>query len=450
MKYSVLNAYEAQVNTIENPYGFEQKQLFDMALRINKKRRFLFVSHVLGKHLAVDPAIPLLMSHLLAYQFTKQRFGQSDGLVDRVSEAIKKRENLRQVLAESQASQLVQSKPMTIIGFAETATALGHGFFEKLTGDVQYVHTTRENLVEVEPVICFEEEHSHATSHRVYADESIFSRDTEIILVDDEMTTGNTNSNIIRQLKNKYPHLTTFTLVSILDFRTEASRKKMTAMAEELAITIHSVSLFTGEFEIQESAESFSENNLVELEVAEDLSVTNFEELVKPSLKAQPSYNAEQQKQLANYYEYSGRFTLTSQNQRKVAADIQKMANELKAKRSEGECLVLGTGEFMYIPMLIANQMGENIRFHASTRSPIFADEQSLVYNKLTFESAELPGVTNYLYNIPSKKYVDIFVVYERIMDFAAAEKLYAQLKPYAENLHFVTLGGVENELSTR
>lgn len=449
MKYNVLNAYEAQVNTLENPYNFEQKQLFEMALRINKKRRFLFVSHVLGKHLAVDPAIPLLMSHLLAYQFAKQRFDQTDALVEQVTEAIKTRENLRQVLAESQASQLVQPKAMTIIGFAETATALGHGFFEKLTGDVQYVHTTREDLVEVEPVISFEEEHSHATSHRVYADESIFLRDTEIILVDDEMTTGKTNSNIIRQLKAKYPHLKTFTLVSILDFRTEQSRKIMEDMADELAITVHSVSLFTGEFEIKETDEEFSESHPIEGAVNEELVVTNFEEVLKPSLKAQPSYNAKQQIQYANYYEYSGRFTLTSQNQQKITADIEKVAHKLKEKRSEGDCLVLGTGEFMYIPMRLANQMGEDIRFHASTRSPIFAHEQSLVYNKLTFESAELPGVTNYLYNIPSKKYVDIFVVYERIMDFAAAEKLYAQLKPYAENLHFVTLGGIESELST-
>ena len=74
MRYNVLEQYEATVTSIDNPYDFEQHQLFDMALRINKKRRFLFVSQVLGKHLAIDPHIPLLTSHLLAYRFMEQRY----------------------------------------------------------------------------------------------------------------------------------------------------------------------------------------------------------------------------------------------------------------------------------------------------------------------------------------------------------------------------------------
>lgn len=450
MKYSVLNAYEARVNTLENPYDFEQKQLFDMALRINKKRRFLFVSHVLGKHLAVDPAIPLLMSHLLAYQFSEQRFSIVDSFANEVSEAIKNKKDLRAVLAKSQANTIEQPTTMTIIGFAETATALGHGFFEKLSGDIRYVHTTREHLVEVEPVICFEEEHSHATSHRVYADESIFLRDTEIVLVDDEMTTGQTNCNIIRQLHAKYPHLTTFTLVSILDFRTEKAHESMRQMAEELNITIHSVALYTGGFEITETDKIFSEQSPVPVVDEPKVDFSNLQTVIQTSLAEHQSYDATLQMQCANYYEYSGRFTLTNEEQKNIDLDVQKVADNLKAKRSEGECLVLGTGEFMYIPMLIANKMGEDIFFHASTRSPIFTDEQSLIYNKFTFKSAELPGVTNHLYNIPMNKYVDIFVIYERVMDVEAAEALFAQLKPYTANLHFVTLGGLDVALSTR
>lgn len=450
MKYNVLNAFEAQVKTVENPYNFEQKQLFEMALRINKKRRFLFVSHVLGKHLAVDPAIPLLMSHLLAYQFSEQRFNISEPFVNEVSEAIKNKQNLRAVLEKSQANPIEQPKAMTIIGFAETATALGHGFFEKLSGDVQYVHTTRENLVEIEPVICFEEEHSHATSHRVYADESIFLRKTEIVLVDDEMTTGQTNCNIIRQLNAKYPHLNIFTLVSILDFRTEKARENMRELEKELDITIHSISAFTGRFEISETNKSFSEQTPASVVDELEVNFSNLQKVVQPSLAEHQSYDATLQMQCANYYEYSGRFTLTNEEQNHIEIDVKKVAAHLKAKRSEGDCLVLGTGEFMYIPMLIANKMGEDIRFHASTRSPIYADEQSLIYNKFTFNSAELPGVTNHLYNIPKNKYVDIFVIYERVMDTAAAEALFAQLKPYAANLHFVTLGGLDVALSTR
>lgn len=449
MKYEVLDTYKATVKTIVNPYDFEQQQLFDMALRINKKRRFLFVSHVLGKHLAVDPAIPLLTGHLLAYRFNELRFQKVEPLVENVVEALQNKQDLRKVLVESQNNKIMQPVATTIIGFAETATALGHGFFEKLGGDISYIHTTREHLVDIEPVICFEEEHSHATSHRVYADESIFLRECEIVLVDDEMTTGKTNCNIIRQLHEKYPHLTTFTLVSILDFRTQQYVDMVNEVAAELNINIHCVSIYTGEFQIEETGGLFDDIQQEVIVSEEEIELDSTEKLLPNSLVAHKSYSCENIIKQANYYEYSGRFKLTSDDQQKIAADVSRVAEDLHKKRSSGSCLVIGTGEFMYIPMSIANEMGEDIRFHATTRSPIYANEQSLIYNKLTFESAELPGVTNFLYNIPKDTYSDIFVIYERIMDRKAAQALYAQLKPYAEHLHFVTLGGVALELYT-
>ena len=53
------------------------------------------------------------------------------------------------------------------IGFAETATGLGHAVFNHFE-DAIYIHTTREEMLNMEPSFFFEEEHSHATSHRVY------------------------------------------------------------------------------------------------------------------------------------------------------------------------------------------------------------------------------------------------------------------------------------------
>lgn len=449
MNYKVLNTYEADVETGENPYGFKQQQLFDMALRINEKRRFLFVSQVLGKHLAVEPAIPLLIGHLLAYRFNDIRFNKKDSFASEVAEAVQTKRNLQEIVAKSQ-SEKINILPTTVIGFAETATALGHGFFEKLAGDIHYVHTTREDLVDVEPVICFEEEHSHATSHRVYADESIFLRETEIILVDDEMTTGKTNGNIIRQLHKKYPHLTSFTLVSILDFRTKEARHFMDTLAKELNITIHAVSLFTGQFKIKETGELFKETLDETPHVVQPISLNNVESLVETSLVSRRSYSSNNSVENANYYEYSGRFKLTANDQQKIKEDSKKIASHLNELRSDGQCLVLGTGEFMYMPLTIANYMGGAVKFHATTRSPIYADEQSLIYNKFTFKSAELPGITNFLYNIPLNTYSDIFVIYERVMDIEAAEDLFARLTPYTSNLHFVTLGGVALELYTR
>ena len=449
MNYSVLHTYEANVTTVDNPYNFEQKQLFDMALRINKKRRFLFVSKILGKHLAVDPAIPLLTSHLLSYRFMAERFAQGDAFAEQVSTAIQTQHKLEEVLAASRTQKVISPIPLTIIGFAETATALGHGFFEKFAGDVQFVHTTREHLVDVAPVICFEEEHSHASSHRVYADESIFLRQAEVVLVDDEMTTGKTNGNIIRQMHETYPHLTSFTLVTILDFRTDAAREAMQQMADELGITIKCVSLFTGAFEIEETGELFAETAPSVTKTNFTLQEYGFEELLQDALMKQPSYSEGHHIKHANYYRDSGRFALTVDRQQQLDQHVLQMAKALQNKRSSGPCLVLGTGEFMYVPMSIASHMGADVRSHATTRSPIYAHEQSLIYNKLTFSSAEFPGVTNFLYNIPANTYADIFIIFERIVDREAAAQLAAMLQPFAQTIHVVTLGGVAHAIST-
>ena len=460
MRYNVLQQYEATVTQVDNPYHFKQHQLFDMALRINKKRRFLFVSQVLGKHLAVDPNIPLLTSHLLAYLFMEQRYGYVDEFAQKVSRAIQMKQNLLNVLTASRAQKLTPPSAVLIIGFAETATALGHGFFEKFAGDVQFVHTTREHLVNVEPVICFEEEHSHASSHRLYAEETFFLRETEVVLVDDEMTSGKTNRNIIRQLHEKYPHLTTFTLVSILDFRTAQARDEMQQLAHELGITIHSVSLFTGAFQIEETGELQMEemgahkneaNGPLHTEIVPAMPQHrarleySLERLLQDALMEQASYCEAQYVKYANYYQDSGRFGLSVDGQQRLEKHVAQVAELLQKRRSQGRCLVLGTGEFMYVPMSIALHMGDDVSYHATTRSPIYAHEQSLIYNKFTFPSADFPGVTNYLYNIPANYYTDIFVVYERIMDSEAAAILQEQLQPYAQHIHFVTLGGVEH-----
>jgi hypothetical protein len=449
MKYNVLQKYEATVRTLDNPYNFEQHQLFDMALRINKKRRFLFVSQVLGKHLAVDPSIPLLTSHLLAYQFMEQRYGYVSEFTSTISSAIRTKQNLGGVLAASQSIKLTPMSALTVIGFAETATALGHGFFEKFDGDVQFVHTTREHIVDVEPIICFEEEHSHASSHRVYANEQFFLRNAEVVLIDDEMTTGKTNRNIIRQLYEKYPHLKSFTLVSILDFRTKQAQLEMQQMAHELGITIHCVSLFTGAFQVKETGALFNEVVFAGPYVKPVTNEYSFEGLLSGALLEQASFCEFKQVKNANYYRDSGRFALSIDGQQRLEEHVEQIAASLKQKRSNGKCLVLGTGEFMYVPMSIAVQMGDNVKYHATTRSPIYSHENSHIYNKFTFPSAEFPGVTNHLYNIPMNEYTDIFVIYERIMDSEAAEVLQAQLQPYANHIHFVTLGGVGNAVYT-
>lgn len=57
--YNVLNNIKVHVEVRDNPYNLELDNLFQMVMRINKKRSFLFVSTILGKHLPIKPAVSL-------------------------------------------------------------------------------------------------------------------------------------------------------------------------------------------------------------------------------------------------------------------------------------------------------------------------------------------------------------------------------------------------------
>ena len=91
-------------------------------------------------------------------------------------------------------------KTTVVIAFAETATAIGavvSGFFH----DCFFVTTTREKLPDWATAIGFEEQHSHAPQHYLCVrDEDAFRRAAQVILVDDEFTTGRTAMNLIRAL----------------------------------------------------------------------------------------------------------------------------------------------------------------------------------------------------------------------------------------------------------
>lgn len=100
----------------------------------NPKRSYLLVNPLQAKHIPVSPAAALEMMGALGDQ----------------------------VAAKYPEARLV-------IGFAETATAIGAAVAARLGPDCLYVHTTREALDG--DWILFREEHSHAAEHRLCADQ---------------------------------------------------------------------------------------------------------------------------------------------------------------------------------------------------------------------------------------------------------------------------------------
>lgn len=413
--YDILGDLKVKLTIQQNPFDIPLEDLFAMAARINKKRSFLFVSKVLGKHIPIRPRKGILVGVLLAARYeevVKEKYSQE-------------RETLVTQFMEEEPS--IEIRPFiedgegpVIIGFAETATALGHAFFEAFT-EAEFFHTTREWLEDEEPAITFEEEHSHATSHRAYVNEAILDRDREIILVDDELTTGKTALNMIRSIQSKYPR-STYTVVSILDWRSDENVERFRLLEKELGITIHTVSLVKGTVEVEGEA---------------DVLGTEFEGPINTDTSQRVTFLPIQNPSLITFGEnspytrFTGRFGLTAKVNQEANEWFIEAGKLLAKMRNGSKTLVLGTGEYMYLPMKIAASMGDNVFYHSTTRSPIYpvTKENYGAQNRFSFVNPEESSVQNYVYNISRNQYDDIFIFFEKKVEKDSLQELLQQLK---------------------
>ena len=168
----------------------------------NEKRSYLLVNPLQGKHMPVAPGRALAMMKALG----------------------------EKVAAAHPAARLV-------IGFAETATAIGAVVANALAPSCLYLQTTREKLAQGEPSIDFLEEHSHAPEQRLAlaALEAQLSETDTVVFVDDELSTGRTLANIVEQLQRTLPALGEKKLVaaSILNRLTAEDTERLRARGVE-------------------------------------------------------------------------------------------------------------------------------------------------------------------------------------------------------------------------
>ncbi|GGM85383.1 phosphoribosyltransferase [Streptomyces fuscichromogenes] len=194
--------------------------LLGLALRRNPRRAHLLVSNVLGKHVPQSPSVV---------------YGHGFALGRRV----------RDLLGEREAGRAV------VLGYAETATGLGHSVADGV-GLAPYLHSTRRPVAGVVPAGGFEESHSHATSHLLLPeDPALLSGDGPLVLVDDEFSTGNTVLNTIRDLHARYPRQR-YVVVALVDMRSPADAGRLTDFAREIDARVDLVAAASGTVKLPE------------------------------------------------------------------------------------------------------------------------------------------------------------------------------------------------------
>jgi hypothetical protein len=412
--YTILDAINVDIEVTANPYQLPLEDLFTMAARINKKRSFLFVSKVLGKHLPIHPQKGLLTAALLAARYAESIKGLNGQFTNELISTFRQKEPQFKTTAF-----IPKSINPVVIGFAETATALGHAFFDCFESG-EYFHTTREEIASLTPSITFEEEHSHATSHRCYIPLNMIDNEREIILVDDEMTTGKTAINIIQSIQAQFPRKE-YSVVSILDWRSEENKQQFALLERSLGITVNIVSLISGSVQVNESGklqEQEQQNTYQEIEPSlEIVSLSKFFEGECPSINNKTPLIKE-----------TGRFGTDSITNKELHEKISEAAKVVRQHRTGAKTLCLGTGEFMYIPMKLATEMGRNVFYQSTTRSPIYIqDIQGYgARHGMSFPNPEDQDVAHFVYNISPGEYDELFVFFEREV---AAENLKPLLK---------------------
>lgn len=263
--------------------------------------------------------------------------------------------------------------PVAVIGMAETATGLGGGVADSLakeTGreDVLYLHTTRHRL-DVPALIAFDECHSHAPDHILYAPPGrraeLFQQTRNLVLIDDEISTGRTLQLLAERVAAHLPGLRQVVLVSIVNWLAPSQQRWI----ENFGKPVRFASLLEGSFEFSPDP--------------------GYQPVPPPRPAA-------------------------VRRSRYARADTGRTGLILPAEKSwpagkvpSGPLVLIGTGEFAFQPFLAAErleQKGCDVLFQSTTRSPIA--EGDGIGRKLCFADEHGEGVANYIYNLPPDRRV--------------------------------------------
>ncbi|MFG2866724.1 phosphoribosyltransferase [Streptomyces sp. NPDC048338] len=382
--------------------------LLGLALRRNPRRAHLLVSNVLGKHVPQRPSVVRDAGHALGVR-------------------------VRDLLGDEDAARSV------VLGYAETATGLGHSVADGL-GLAPYLHSTRRPVDGVAPAGGFEESHSHATSHLLLPeDPKLLAGDGPLVLVDDEFSTGNTVLNTIRDLHARYPR-DRYVIVALVDMRTPADRDRLTAFAAEIGARVDLLTLAAGTVTLPDGV----------LEKGQEL-VARHETAPAPA----PAPRAAASRVVLDWPEGvpdGGRHGFTPEHRARLEAALPALAAQVAEALPQApgaprpRVLVLGFEELMYAPLRLGTELertGHDVAYSTTTRSPVLAvdDPGYAIRTRLVFPAHDAPADgpgERYAYNVAGAGFDAVVAVVDSVADtpdLHAPDGLLAQLAAHVPHV---------------
>lgn len=338
----------------------------------NTKRTYLLVNPLQAKHMPVSPTRSLEMMKTLG-------------------------------------SKLARSYPncKLIIGFAETATAIGAAVASCFSDDCVYIHTTREDVPKIARWIFFREEHSHATEQKLCGEslEVRIERSEQIIFVDDEISTGKTLINMVNQLRNQFSALRGKQLV-VASIINRLTKENMARLSQVGITTKWLVKIDDKDYtELVSAIQTDEAVDLMGLELPE----ADFSDVHLWQKQPNPREGIE-----------IGRYQINCLHM--AESTIHFLHGRVIPS---SKVLILGTEECMYPALILGQQIERDldaaVYCHATTRSPIgisckegypirmgyklhsfyTANRETYIYNLARYDAVIVVTDTNQNFNIP-------------------------------------------------
>ena len=289
--------------------------------------------------------------------------------------------------------------PISVIGMAETAVGLGAGVYRELKpdfGENAIFLTTTRHPVETLPTLgLFLEEHSHAqdqfilSSHDAIKHQHILSSKT-LILVDDEISTGKTFRNLILSLKKSgLEHVERIILVTLVNWAEQH------LVTDDLGIPVEVVALLHGHWQWQDN------NKEIDIQM--------------------PNVSSTQQQ--------SQKIIAPNDWGREPTFLECSVWQKIESIQAHEKVLVLGSGEFTWIPFLMAEQLekqGVEVYFSSTTRSPIMQGQS--IESICLFKDNYGLNMNNYAYNVKHQEFDRVFLIIETAKD-SVDPLLFEQIK---------------------
>ena len=322
----------------------------DFAARANPKRGFLIVSKVLGRHLPASPTDMRGTMNQLGLDLPTDMPG-----------------------------------PIVFLGMAETATALGQGVFAAYQSanpdkNVAYLQSSRQCVDGANLIACFEEGHSHATTHLIQVADAAVQDHVRaartLVIVDDECSTGNTYVAVANAMLEAMPHLETVVTCCITDWSGGAYIQKMPRPTR-------AVSILSG--------------------------AMTWKAKGKPSTET-----------LAAGSNVPGNAPASGMKSRSGLHRPEHASRSLVEAKPGERVLVLGEGEHSYEALLVAEEIeagGGIAAVQCITRSPALIGYA--MHTKSTFTDSYGSGAPCFLYNILRHEPDRIVIVAEQVVDQA-------------------------------